>query len=480
MTENLAPLIKKRGPIRRIGVVGMGYVGIPAAALFADVPHFEHVYGFQRDSPTSGYKIAMLNRGESPLKGEEPGLEELLKKVVGAGKFSCTADFAKIAECDAVTLAIQTPFADKKDLLPDFTPLIEGLRNVGRHLRPGMLVVLESTITPGTTTGMAREILEGESGLVAGKDFALAHAPERVMVGRLLRNIREHDRVVGGIDEVSTARAVELYTPVLTAGTVIPMTATAAEVTKTAENTFRDLQIAAVNQLALYCEAMGINVYDVRAGVASLEGEGITRAILWPGAGVGGHCLTKDTYHLERGVQVLGGELDYPPGRESLYTLARGINDFMPEHMLHLAESALAEVGKTLAGSKIALLGWAFINDSDDARNTPAEPFRDAALAAGAEVAVHDPWVDPATSPDAPPGISRDLAGVLAGADAVVVFAGHKEYRGLVPARVKELSGSPHPAVVDGRNVVDPDAWIGAGFVYRGIGRGDKNGHTPQ
>jgi UDP-N-acetyl-D-mannosaminuronic acid dehydrogenase len=306
-------------------------------------------------------------------------------------------------------------------------------------------VVLESTITPGTTAGMAREILEGESGLVAGKDFALAHAPERVMVGRLLRNIREHDRVVGGIDEVSTRRAVELYSPVLTTGTVIPMTATAAEVTKTAENTFRDLQIAAVNQLALYCEAMGINVYDVRAGVASLEGEGITRAILWPGAGVGGHCLTKDTYHLERGVQVLGGELDFPAGRESLYTLARGINDFMPEHMLRLTESALGEVGKTLAGSKVALLGWAFINDSDDARNTPAEPFRDAAIAAGAEVAVHDPWVDPATSPDAPPGISRDLAGVLAGADAVVVFAGHKEYRGLLPARVKELSGVSPP-----------------------------------
>jgi len=118
------------------------------------------------------------------------------------------------------------------------------------------------------------------------------------------------------------------------------------------------------------------------------------------------------------------------------------------------------------------------INGSDDARNTPAEPFRDAAIAAGAEVAVHDPWVDPETSPDAPPGLSRDLEGVLAGADAVVVFAGHKEYWGLVPVEVRRLCGSPHPAVVDGRNVVDPDAWIVEGFAYRGIGRGDKNGHV--
>ncbi|MDD1694852.1 MAG: nucleotide sugar dehydrogenase, partial [Methanoregula sp.] len=314
----LSDIIRKRGPIKKIGVLGMGYVGIPAAALFADAPQFDKVFGFQRDSPSSGYKIAMLNRGECPLKGEEPGLEELLAKVVAAGKFSCTSDFSRIRELDAVTLSIQTPFLNKEDLLPDFSALFEGIRNVGRNLSPGMLVVLESTITPGTTSGIACEILEDESGLVAGEDFALAHAPERVMVGRLLRNIREHDRIVGGIDETSTKRATELYTPVLTTGKVIPMTATAAEVTKTAENTFRDLQIAAINELALYCEAMGINVYDVRTGIDSLKGEGITRAMLWPGAGVGGHCLTKDTYHLERGVQVLGKDLlDYPAGEPS-------------------------------------------------------------------------------------------------------------------------------------------------------------------
>ncbi len=238
----LDALIRKRGPIKKIGVLGMGYVGIPAAALFADSPAFDFVYGFQRDSSSSGYKIAMLNRGESPLKGEEPGLEDLLQKVTAAQKFVCTSDFSKIAELDAVTLSIQTPFLNKEDLLPDFSALMEGIKNVGLYLRPGMLVVLESTITPGTTIGIARELLEKESGLKAGVDFALAHAPERVMVGRLLRNIREHDRIVGGIDEMSTQRATELYSPVLTLGKVIPMSATAAEVTKTAENTFRDLQ----------------------------------------------------------------------------------------------------------------------------------------------------------------------------------------------------------------------------------------------
>ncbi len=473
MSQILENIIREKGPIKKIGVIGMGYVGIPAAALFADSDIFEHVLGFQRDSPSSGYKIEMLNRGESPLKGEEPGLDDLLKRVVAAGKFECTPDFSRISEVDAITLAIQTPFADPKALEPDFGALIEGIRNVGKYLRPGILVVLESTITPGTTDGMARELLEEESGLKAGVDFALAHAPERVMVGRLLRNIQEHDRIVGGIDQISTDRAVELYEPVLTKGKVIPMSATAAEVTKTAENTFRDLQIAAANQLALYCETMGINVYDVRAGIDSLKGEGITRAILWPGAGVGGHCLTKDTYHLERGAKLGAETLDYPQDADSLYVLARKVNDFMPLHMYNLTTAALKRLDKDIKGSKIAMLGWAFINDSDDARNPPSEPYRDMVIKAGADIIVHDPHV-----PDYPDvEIHRDIDRVLADADAVVIFTGHKEYFRLDPSYVKKLSGKDIPVIVDGRNVIDPDTFINTGFVYKGIGRGDKNSH---
>ncbi len=473
MTGKLHSLLSKKGPIKRIGVVGMGYVGIPAAVLFADANEFDLVLGFQRASKTSGYKIDMLNRGESPLKGNEPGLEELLKKVVNAGKFKCTSDFSRILELDAVTLAIQTPFANPKDLEPDFSALNAGIRNVGKYLRPGILVVLESTITPGTTDGMARQILEEESGLAAGEDFALAHAPERVMVGRLLKNIREHDRIVGGIDEASTERAVELYSPVLSKGKIIKMTATAAEVTKTAENTFRDLQIAAVNQLALYCEAMGINVYDVRAGIDSLKGEGITRAILWPGAGVGGHCLTKDTYHLERGVKIRDGELDYPDGMDSIYVLARKVNDFMPEHMYHLTVDALGRIGKRPEGSKVAILGWAFINDSDDARNPPSELYRDLLLEAGAIVAVHDPHVL------SYPGVElyKHLDEVVRGVDCISIMTGHLDYFKLDPLWVKEMTGQKNPVIVDGRNVMEPDKFINMGFVYKGIGRGDKNGH---
>lgn len=470
--SKLSEILKKKGPIRKVGVIGMGYVGIPSAVLFAE--HFDHVWGFQRASQSSGYKIEMLNNGISPLKGEEPGLEDLIRKVRSHGGFESTSDFSKIKNVDAVTLAIQTPFKDKRELEPDFGALEEGIRQIGKYLKEGVLVVLESTITPGTTRGFATDILKEESGLIPGEDFALAHAPERVMVGRLIKNIQEHDRIVGGINKESTDRAVELYTPVLTKGKIIAMDATAAEVTKTAENTFRDLQIAAMNELALYCEAMRINVYDVRNGIDSLKGEGITRAVLYPGAGVGGHCLTKDTYHLERGVKISGSRLDYPADSESLYVLARKINDFMPEHMYNLTREGLMRVGKKIENSRIALLGWAFINNSDDTRDTPSEPYFNMMKKAGATVSIHDPYVNEYGGLK----ISQDIEECWKGAEAIVIFTGHKQYLGLKPGAIKKLTGCLHPVIIDGRNVIDPDAFIREGFVYKGIGRGDKNHHN--
>ncbi|MDD1669977.1 MAG: nucleotide sugar dehydrogenase, partial [Methanomicrobiales archaeon] len=397
----------------------------------------------------------------------------MLGRVVAQNTFRCTSDFSLISEMDAVTLAIQTPFRNPADLIPDFTPLHAGLASVGKYLSRGALVVIESTVTPGTTGGTARKILEEESGLVAGRDFALAHAPERVMVGRLLRNIREHDRVVGGIDPSSTGRASELYRTVLSTGKIIPMTAMAAEVTKTAENALRDLQIAAANQLALYCEAMGVNFYDVRAGIASLKEEGVTRAILFPGAGVGGHCLPKDSYHLERGVKETGRDLDYPADADSLFLLARRINDFMPVHMHRLTLEGLRRAGKRIPGARVAILGWAFLQNSDDTRNTPSEPYRNLLIEGGADVSVHDPYVDryPGVA------ISHDLKEVISGADVIAILTAHRAYRSLVSGEVKAWSGRDHPVIIDGRNLVDPDAYIGEGFVYKGIGRGDKNRH---
>ena len=170
---------------------------------------------------------------------------------------------------------------------------------------------------------------------------------------------------------------------------------------------------------------------------------------------------------------VAAEPLDYPEGRESLFVLARGVNDFMPAHMLKLTKDALARVGKDIRGARVAILGWAFLNNSDDARNTPSEVYRDLCLAAGADVSVHDPYVLTYPGVD----ISQDMNAVLAGADVVAVLTGHSQYREIDPVRCCGMTGQEHPVVVDGRNIADPDAWIAAGFVYKGIGRGDKNGH---
>ena len=161
---------------------------------------------------------------------------------------------------------------------------------------------------------------------------------------------------------------------------------------------------------------MAINFYNVHTGADSLKGEEITRAILWPG--VGGHRLTKDTYHLERGVKLGSEKLDYPENTDSIYILARKVNDFMPKHMFKLTQDALAQVGKEPKGSKIALLGWAFINDSDDARNPPSEPYRDLLIEAGAEVMVHDPHV--LNYPNV--GIEKEMGSVVKDADAVMIL----------------------------------------------------------
>jgi len=441
MNENIPKNLKRMGSIKRIGVIGMGYVGIPSAAIFADSPFFDFVWGFQRNSVSSKHKIAMLNKGDCPIDGSEPGLQALIKKIVEKNKFRCTSDMTKISEVDAVTIAVETPFQDINKLLADYDSLIDALRKVGKHMSEGTLVVIESTVTPGVTEGIARDILEEESGMQAGVDFFLAHAPERVMPGRLLKNIQEYDRVVGGIDDSSTERAKELYTPTLTRGKVIPMNAMAAEVSKTAENALRDLQIAAVNELAVYCEGLGINFYDVKGAIDSLKEEGVSRAVLFPGAGVGGHCLPKDSYHLMRGVKEKGNSSDFIKNSESLFLLARNINDFMPQHMYSLTISALESVEQSPRDARVVILGWAYNRNTDDSRNTPAEPYRDLMLKSGAIVEIHDPYV----KGNGEIQISKDFDSVLDGADVIAVFTAHDDYADLDLNEIKRLSGKDLP-----------------------------------
>lgn len=460
-------------PIKTVGIIGMGYVGIPNALLFANNKDTRFVYGIQRESARSSSKIDDLNRGKIPFTTYEDVMDTLLQRALDDRKFECTSDYSVIKKCDAVIISVQTPFKTKTE--PDYSAINSAIDETARYMTYETLVSVESTITPGYTENYIKSRIANISGLLPSTEFMLVHAPERVTPGSMIGNIRNIDRVVGGIDPISTVIGANLYKRIVTGANIIETDATTAETIKTAENTFRDVQIAAINQLALYCEAIGVNVYDVRRGIDSLEGYGVTRSVLWPGAGVGGHCLTKDTYHLERGVRSgITGIPDYPSHLDSLYCVSRDINDYMPVHMFNLAKNALISIDKWIYDCNIAVMGLSYNHDSDDMRDTPTEKFCSLFGDQTENIRIHDPYVN---RYEGDYFISSVFEDVLHKADVILLFTGHKEYYYLNPFNMKIATGNEHPVIVDGRNVIDPDKFINCGFVYRGIGRGDKNNH---
>jgi len=455
-----------------IVVIGMGYVGIPCAALLADVPEFT-VTGVQRRSERSGWKIDCLNGGRSPFEGDEPGLADLLERVACHKKsFLVTEDYSACAQADAILLDVQTP--TDGDHVPHYESLREVAAQAGRHLRPGTLVVVESTVAPGTTLNVVQPILEQGSGLRAGEGgFYLAFSYERVMPGKLLAYITDFPRVVGGVDEESTARAVALYRHIVKAE-ITPTDVLTAEMAKVVENAYRDVNIAFANEVALACEAMGVDVYEVRRLINARP----DRNVHLPGAGVGGHCLPKDSWLLAYGLAAYGRQAAVSGDAGlRIIPLARHINDGMPGHMLALIEEALAEAGRALEGSKVVLLGASYLENADDTRNTPAATLAQLLLARGAEGNAHDPhvrhadWKRVLDGAEVP--LLHDLGEALRGADCAALVTAHREYLALDPARAAAMRTA---AVVDGRSALEAAAWRGAGVVYRGLGRGAPHG----
>ena len=432
-------------PLRSLVVVGLGYVGIPVAALFAKSGL--RVVGLEVDAA----KVEAINRGHYPIEGDEPGLPELIRETVGAGLLKATLDPAVVQDADAVIVCVQTPF-DTASGQPRHEHLTSALRSVGRHLRKGALVVVESTIAPTTMERVARPALEEASSLVAGRDFLLGNCPERVMPGKLLRNLESYDRVLGGIDAATHARMKELYGRVVK-GRLDPVDMLTAEVVKAFENTYRDVEIALANEFARYCDAVGVDFFQVRELVNRVE----SRNLHLPGAGVGGHCIPKDTYLLAYGAKDLF--------RPELMLLARKVNDAMPGYMADLTVAALAKAGRTPQGATVAVLGYSYLGDSDDVRNTPADPFVAAMRAKGATVRVHDPLVAEGVGPGP---VQHDLDAVVKGADAAVVLTAHKQYKGLDLSRLRKAMRTP--VLVDGRRVVQRGDAEKAGFVFDAVG----------
>jgi len=303
-------------------------------------------------------------------------------------------------------------------------------------------------------------------------------------------------RVVGGIDEESTRRAVELYRHIVKKE-ITPTDVLTAEMAKVVENAYRDVNIAFANEVALACERMGVNVYEVRELINARH----DRHMHLPGAGVGGHCLPKDPWLLKYGVETYGdSNFEFRISDFGLISLAREINDSMPLHMVELIEDALAEAGRPLAGAKVAVLGVAYLENSDDTRNTPAVPLIRELLTRGAEVVAHDPYVRDddwrmANSEWQEAPLVRDLSEALRGADAAVIVTRHKEYVDWANQTMAEWTDNPKsairnpqfeirnpksaiqgmrtPVLVDGRDVFDGEICERNGIIYRGVGKGE-------
>jgi UDP-N-acetyl-D-mannosaminuronic acid dehydrogenase len=441
--------------VTRIVVIGMGYVGIPAAVLLADAEGFD-VTGLQRRSRRSGWKIDHLNAGKSPFEGDEPGLAELIGRVVKKGAFRVTDNSEILRDAEVILIDVQTP--TDANHIPQYDSLKEVSEQIGKKIEKGTLVIVESTVAPGTTKNIVQRIIEEHSGMKGGEDFDLAFAYERVMPGKLIHNIVNLPRIVGGITPRSAERAAEIYRKITKAKIHITDVIT-AELSKTIENAFRDVNIAFANEMALVCENLGVNVYEIIGYVNELS----NRMMHIPGAGVGGHCLPKDTWLLRFGLNEYGAHKMEP----RFITLARDINNHMPVHMALLAEDALKKRGKSIRGATVTVLGVAYLENADDTRNTPAAAFIDALEERGAHVVLHDPYVRKGDFGRRE--IMKDIRKAAKGSDCLALVTKHKDYLELDFDDLKELMRTP--TFVDGRNMFDKNTLISKGFEYRAIGK---------
>src|SRR6184192_3892727 len=354
-----------------IAIIGAGYVGVPLADTFGQAGHSIVLVDVQPG------RVDRLNRGESYVD-DVPS--ERVKELVDAGRLRATLDYDELRDADAIVIALPTPLSDQRE--PDVSIVLDATRGIAQRLRKGQLVVLESTTYPGTTRESLKPILE-ESGLKAGEDFNLAFSPERVDPGREDWTTKSTPKIVGGLTDACTKRAVELYETAL--DTVLPVSSPeAAELTKLLENIFRSVNIALVNELAQLCERMGLDVWEI-VDAAATKPFGFMRFEPWPG--LGGHCLPVDPFYLS-----------WKARQYDFYTefieLAGKVNANMPYFCRSLISQALNHGRElSLKGSKILLLGVTYKADVQDTRESPALKLIELLRNGGAEIAYHDPHV---------------------------------------------------------------------------------------
>jgi len=457
----------------KIAVIGLGYVGLPLAALCAKKGY--EVTGLDLSEPV----VALLNQGKSHIKDE--AVEELLAAAVGSGNFTATSSAEAIADCSVYLICVPTPVDANND--PDLAPLEGACRVVAPHLAKSNLVVVESTVFPGTCEQVVVPLLEELSNLQVSRDFFLAHCPERVNPGDPFWNSENIPRVVGATSASGVDLAAEFYASILggdildvrnvkfslrpkfreTAeglhisqvplGSVTKMHSIRdAEAVKVMENTVRDVNIAFVNELAKISDVLELDVVDIIDGMATKP---FGKGPFYPGVGVGGHCIAVDPEWLKAASKRAG----YMP---EMIQLARMTNNGMPEYTVSILQDLLNERGYPIKGTRIAVLGVAYKRNVDDPRESPFYKLREILQKKGAVLSVFDSWV---TSENTVSSIDE----CIARAKAIVIVTEHSDV--IDKLGNIDMDGSEIEVIVDGRNCLDGEAMRLQNVLYRGIGR---------
>ncbi len=433
----------------KVCVIGLGYIGLPTASTFAT--HGLHVVGVDINPQV----ITTLRNGGIHIS--EPGLRNLVQEALSDGHLVIRET---PEEADAFIIAVPTPFYEHEKgsylgtdyRLADMRAVTSAAESIVPCLRQGNLVVLESTSPPRTTVDLVQPILE-KSGLKAGTDFLLAYSPERVLPGRIIQELTENARVIGGINQQSSTAGSDLYAHFVT-GEIVLTDATTAEMVKLMENTSRDINIAIANEFSRLADRFGVDIWEAIA----LANRHPRVKILNPGPGVGGHCISVDPWFL----------VEAAPDLTNLITAARHVNDSQPLFVVNLLKQ---HIGDDLTGKRIAVLGLAFKADVDDLRESPAIEVAIVLVNSGASVAAFEPY-----KPDASlPGIRTvsSLQAAINDADVLLLLVGHKEFRALDPGQLRKMT--PASFAFDTVGGWDPKAWTDAGYQYFRLGDGKRS-----
>jgi len=394
----------------RVGIVGLGYVGLPLAVEFAKA-------GFTVTGiDVIESKIARINAGDSYVQDVASSDIEAL---VSSGKLKATTDFAAISELDTINICVPTPLRKTKD--PDMSYIVSACQEIARYFHPGMLAILESTTYPGTTEEVVLPMLS-RPGLEVGRDFFLCFSPERVDPGNPHYQTRNIPKVVGGITAACTEMGAHFYSQAL--DRVVPVNSTqVAEMVKLLENTFRMINIGLVNELAVMCDRMGINIWEV-IDAAATKPFGFMP--FYPGPGLGGHCIPIDPFYLSWKTRQSGIEARF-------IELAGYINGQMPHFVVEKVQNALNQCGKAVKGSSIHILGVAYKRGIDDVRESPALDIIHLLQRRGATVTFSDPYV-PSIRIEGQTMLATDAARAIAESDCAVVITDHQgiDYAGIV------------------------------------------------